>query len=69
MTRPSEIEAKAIEIQPDVPPRTTVCELLKEHKTMPNVAEILGVSVSALFRYAEKNHIEKQVCWIDTLTS
>lgn len=65
MTRPSEIEAKAVEMQPGIPARTTVHELLKEHGTIPNVAGILGVSTSALFRYLEKNDIEKQFCWVD----
>lgn len=69
MTRPSEIEAKTLELQPGVPPRNTVIELLKEHKTMPNVAGILGVSLSALSRYVDKNHIGKKVCWFDELAS
>lgn len=69
MTRPSEIEAKTIAMQPGVPARTTVFELLKEHETIPSVAGILGVSVSALFRYVEKNHIEKKICWVDKLAS
>lgn len=67
MPRPSEIEATATKLHPDVPARTTVYRLLREHETMSNVASILGVSVSALFRYVEKNQIEKKTCWVDKL--
>lgn len=67
MPRPSEIEANAIRLQPSEPPRTTVHRLLREHGTIPSVAKILDVSVSALFRYVEKNRIEKETCWVDKL--
>lgn len=65
MPRHSEIEAKAIESRSGEPPRSTVVCLLNEHTTITNVAEILGVSVSALFRYVEKNNIVKEVRWVD----
>lgn len=65
MTRPSTIEATAAKMQPDAPPRATVHQLLKEHDTLSNVAAILGVSESALFRYVEKEDIKKKHCWVD----
>ncbi len=69
MPRHSEIEANALKIDPGTPARNTVFRLLREHKTILTVANILGVSESALFRYIEKNHIAKEVDvrWVDKL--
>lgn len=69
MPRRSEIESRATEMQPGVPARTTVHTLLKEHDTIKPVADILGVSESALFRYLEKEDIRKKHCWVDERAS
>lgn len=60
---------KALEAQTGVPARETVLKLLNEHETITSVARIIGMSVPALFRYIEKNHITKEVDvrWVDKL--
>lgn len=65
MATPGKI--KAIEAKNGEPARDTVLRLLNEHVSLPKVARILDISDAALFRFVEKQHIEKEIRWVDKL--
>jgi DNA-directed RNA polymerase specialized sigma subunit len=50
---------KKLEKQLDRPLFEVVCDLLNEHKTIKEAAQVLDISESNLFRYVEKNNIKK----------
>lgn len=57
---PAPGKIKKLEKKFDKPFHEVVCDLLNEHKTIKKAAQILDISESNLFRYVDKNNIEKE---------
>jgi len=52
---------KKLAKQLDRPLFEVVCDLLNEHKTIKEAAQVLDISESNLFRYIDKHNIKKNV--------